>query len=91
MISGKFVSVNAHKDFYPSALKYLTYYPPGCTNLCFLVVKQNTQSCQILVPKIQQVMFFLTFSSYSINILPNSLIFFNLANVSIFTNLLLAI
>ena len=29
-----------HKGFYPLALKYLTYYPPGCTHLCFLVAKK---------------------------------------------------
>ena len=54
----------------PHTLKY----PSGCTQQCFLVAKKNTQSREIVVPKIQQIMF-LTFSSYSINILPNYLIF----------------
>ena len=44
--------------------------PPGCTQQCFLVAWNR----EIVVPKIQQIMF-LTFSSYSINILPNYLIF----------------
>ena len=35
MISGKFVSIIIHKDFYPSTVKYLTYYPPGCTDPYF--------------------------------------------------------
>ena len=90
MISGKFVSVIIHKEFYPSALKYLKYYPPGCTHPCFLVVKKNTQSCEILVPKIRQVVF-LTFSSYSVNILPNYLRFFESVHCPISRYLFLVI
>ena len=41
--------------------------------------EKNSQSCEILVPKIQQVMI-LTFSSYSIISLANYLFLFNLAN-----------
>ena len=40
----------------------------------FSGAKKHTQSHEIVVAKIQQIMF-LTFSSYSINILPNYLIF----------------
>ena len=90
MISGKFVSGITNKDFYPSALKYLTYCLPGCTNPCFLVAKKKNQSCEILVPKIQQVMF-LILSSYFVNILPNYLIFSNLAHFSISRYLFLVI
>ena len=52
--------------------------------------EKNTQSCEILVLKIQQVMF-LTSSSYSINILPNYIKFLNLTHSPISRNLLLVI
>ena len=43
--------------------------------------EKKTQSCEILIPKIKQAMF-LTFSSYSINNLPNYLIFFGSSTLS---------
>ena len=48
--------------------------------------EKYTQSWEILVPEIQQVLF-LTFSSYSINILPNYLNFLNLAHFLVSRNL----
>ena len=53
----------------------------------FLGPKKKTQFCEILIPKIHQVMF-LTFSSYSINNLPN---FLDLAHFPISRNLFLVI
>ena len=50
----------------------------------------NTQSCETLIPKIQQVMFW-TFFSYSINILTNYSIFLNLSHFTISRNLFLVI
>ena len=52
--------------------------------------KKNTQSCEILFSKIQQVMF-LTFSSHLINILPNYLNFLYLTHFPISKNLFLVI
>ena len=52
--------------------------------------KKQIQPCKILVPKTQKVMF-LTFSSYSINILTNYLNFLNLASFPILRHLVLVI
>ena len=56
-----------------SKLWYLNYYPPGCTHPCFLAVKKYPA---LWNPGSEDsASHVLTFSSYSINILPNYLIF----------------
>ena len=64
MISGKFVNIIIHKDFIPELCSNSTTILQAVLTHTFLLWR-NTQFCEFLVPKIQQVMF-LTFSSYSI-------------------------
>ena len=64
MISGKFVNIIIHKDFIPELCSTSTIILQAVLTHTFLLWR-NTQFCEFLVPKIQQVMF-LTFSSYSI-------------------------
>ena len=82
MISGKFASIITHKDFYPSALKCLTYYYPGFTHPCFLVAKTIPSLVKSWFQRFSKSCFY----SYSINILPNYLNLLNLAHFPILEN-----